>query len=54
MKTFAIYITDKEGYGGECKVKAETKIEAMKQARQYIKAWGLNPATIDYCNEITQ
>ena len=40
MKTYAIYITDKEGYGGECKIKAENKSEAMKQARQGLSRQG--------------
>ncbi len=54
MKTFIIQITDKDGYTGESRCKANTKAEAMKAARLYIKQWGLAPATIDYCKEIKE
>jgi len=54
MKTFAVYIIDKDNFGGECKIKANNKAEALKIAKQYIKAWNLNPATIEYCKEITE
>jgi len=51
MKTYIISITDRDGLTGEGKFKAKNKTEAMKQARQYIKSWQLNPAKINYCNE---
>lgn len=54
MKTYIIKITDKDGYSGESRCKANTKAEAMKAARLYIKQWGLAPATIDYCKEIEE
>jgi len=54
MKIFAVYIIDKDNFGGECKVKANNKTEAIKQVKQYIKAWNLAPAKIEYCKEITE
>lgn len=51
MKTYVISITDNEGLTGDGKFQAKNKTEAMKAARQYIKAWQLNPAKINYCNE---
>ena len=53
-KVFAVSITDKEGLSGEAKFRAANKTEAKKAARQYIKAWGLGPATINYCEEVTE
>lgn len=52
MKTFEIYIVDKDGYGGAIKLRTHTKAEAMKSARLYIKQWGLSPAKIEYCKEV--
>lgn len=40
MKTFIIQITDKDRYTGESRCKADTKTEAIKAARLYIKQWG--------------
>ena len=52
MKTYEIYIVDKDGYGGAMKTKAENESKAMQQARQYIRVWKLGPATIEYCKEV--
>ena len=49
IKTYATYITDKDGNGGEAKIKATSKTEALKKAHEYIRAWHLSPATVEYC-----
>lgn len=51
MKRYAIYIVDKYGIGGEVKCEAQNKAEAMKKAREYIRAWQLGPAKIEYCKQ---
>ncbi|MFA5322144.1 MAG: hypothetical protein WC373_05665 [Smithella sp.] len=38
MKKYAIYITDKDGMGGEMKCDAANKTDALKKARAYIRA----------------
>lgn len=53
-KLFVISITDKDGLSGESKCRAANKTAALKEARQYIKAWGLGPATINYCEEVPE
>lgn len=54
MKTYIIKIIDKDGYSSESRCKANTKTEAMKAARLYIKQWGLSPAIIEYCKELQE
>ncbi len=53
-KLFAVSITDREGLTGEAKFMAANEAEARKEARQYIKAWKLSPAKINYCCLVTE
>ena len=48
---YTISITDNEHLTGEMKCNAASKAEAERKAREYINAWQLNPATINYINK---
>lgn len=51
MKTYAIRITDKDGYSGEIHVSARNKTEAREDAKLYIRQWRLTGSKIDYIRE---
>jgi uncharacterized phage-associated protein len=52
MKSYIVSITDCYGLTGQMQCKANSKNEARKIAREYIRAWQIGPATINYINEI--
>ena len=51
MKKYAVCIADKYS-SGEMKVETKNKTEARQKAREYIRAWKLEYAKIDYIKEI--
>jgi hypothetical protein len=52
MTQYTISITDNQRLTGDMKCKAQNKAQAMQIARDYIRAWSLEPATINSITEV--
>lgn len=52
VKHYAVCISDADGGSGEMKCTAKNKTEARQRGREYIKAWKLRGAKIEYIREM--
>ena len=53
-KHYAVCIYDLDGGSGEMKCTAKNKTEARRKGREYIKAWKLRGAKIEYIRELDE
>lgn len=52
VKHYAVCISDADGGSGEMKCTAKNKTEARQRGREYIRAWKLRGAKIEYIREM--